>query len=740
MSVETVRSLIRRVVPTIADQFVLELIPADAQGRDVFEVESVRGRLHVRGNNAVSLASGFHHYLKTVCRCHLSWCGDQLNVPRPLPEVPAKVRVVCPHKRRVYFNYCTLNYTASWWDWPRWEREIDFMALNGINMPLAPVGLEAVWYHALLKIGCNDAEAREFLVGPCFSAWQWMTNIEAHGGPPPKAWIDSRIELGRRILERQRALGMTPIQQGSSGFVPRGFEERFPDAAIVREHPWVDFEGTSQLDPVDPLFERFGKILMETEIELFGTSHYYAADPFHEGLPPQPGDAYLERVGERIWRLMHSVDPEAHWVMQAWSIRKPIATQAPHDRLLVLDLVGEKHDFWGYDFVKGQLHNFGGRINLHGDLRNIAANPFAKAAERNRRCVGMGLFMEGIEQNPVFYNMVFDMIWRDAPVDPVDWVNDYAERRYGMRSEAAEKAWRILLAGPYKRGTSGVENSSIIAARPALRPLKSGPNNGFRIPYRPRELVRAWTLLLSDHERRGASEGYRFDVMDVGRQVLSNLGQEMIKQVALAYDARDLPRFRTETHRFHKLLLDVDALLATRNEYSFDRWVREARAWATNEDQARYYEWNASMLLTIWGPHDNPLIFDYAWREWAGLIRLYYLPRWKMFHDHLASVLEDGAAYADPDRPDDLTHGRHALRANDFYARLSDWEIAWTRVQHSVHDGPVGNTVEVARALHAHYLPLLRETYKRHPKQAEQHPTSEPDVLDGTMWDAKEGD
>ena len=37
-------------------------------------------------------------------------------------------------------NVCTFGYSYAHWDWKRWEREIDWMALNGINMPLAFVG------------------------------------------------------------------------------------------------------------------------------------------------------------------------------------------------------------------------------------------------------------------------------------------------------------------------------------------------------------------------------------------------------------------------------------------------------------------------------------------------------------------------------------------------------------------------------------------------------------------------
>jgi alpha-N-acetylglucosaminidase len=269
---ESGSGVIRRIVPRHAKQFVVETIPADA-GRDVFEIESRDDKVVLRGNNGVAVASALNHYLKSTCLCDISWCGDQLALPAELPAVKEKVRIVNPHKWRVYFNYCTLSYSGAWWDWERWEREIDFMALNGINMPLAPTGLEAVWYNTLLKFGFTDAEAREFLVGPAFFAWQWMQNIEGHCGPLPKSWIDSHEELGRQILARERELGMTPIQQGFSGHVPRRMKEKFPDAEMKQQPSWCGFPGVMQLDPLDPLFAKFGKAFLEEEIRLYGTSH-----------------------------------------------------------------------------------------------------------------------------------------------------------------------------------------------------------------------------------------------------------------------------------------------------------------------------------------------------------------------------------------------------------------------------------------------------------------------------------
>ena len=87
---------IERIAPAHAKDFVVQTI-ADANGKDVFEIESKGARIVLRGNNGVAIASAFHHYLKYSCRCDISWCGDQLEIPAKLPAVGTKVRCVSPH-------------------------------------------------------------------------------------------------------------------------------------------------------------------------------------------------------------------------------------------------------------------------------------------------------------------------------------------------------------------------------------------------------------------------------------------------------------------------------------------------------------------------------------------------------------------------------------------------------------------------------------------------------------------
>ena len=711
--IEAAYDLIERVTPGYGKQFRLELI-GQVDGEDAYEIDAGDGKIVLRGNNTIALATAFNQYLKYTCHAHVSWFGDQLHLPErlPLPEKPVKNTI--NGKYRVYMNYCTLSYSAAWWDWKRWERELDYMAMNSINMPLSVVGLEAVWYNTLLKHGFTDEEARRFLAGPAHFAWQWMQNLQSYGGPLPKSWIEKHAELGRQIMERELELGMQPLQQGFSGYVPRELKDKYPEAKIRLQPSWCGFTGAAQLDPTDSLFQVLGRDFLEEEKRLFGAYGVYAADPFHESVPPVDTPEYLGAVGHAIHKLFKDFDPQALWAMQGWSLRESIVKAVPKEDLLILDINGaiSRRDSaaWGYPLVAGSLHNFGGRVNLHGDLRMIAGNPYERAKDKNPHVCGSGLFMEAIGQNPVYYDLLFEMPLHHDSVDIVAWLGQYAQRRYGAASEAAVEAWKCLLEGPYRPGTDVPERSSIIAARPAVNVKKSGPNAGLGIPYDPRLLIEAEGLLLKDSARLKDSKPYRFDIVDVQRQLMSNLGQAIHRRAAEAFVQKDKEAFALHSRRFLEMLDDVDTLLRTRTEFNFDCWLSQARSWGETEEEKALLEKDAAALVTIWGGDGDPFIFDYSWREWTGLIKDYYRPRWEKFYAMLQEHLDKGLPYVEEGLPQ--THGREAFRANDFYDSLADWELQFVAAPHNIRVPLVaGDELETAARMYRKYAMLAREYY-----------------------------
>jgi len=400
--------------------------------------------------------------------------------------------------------------------------------------------------------------------------------------------------------------------------------------------------------------------------------------------------------------------------MQSWSLRKDIVMAVPKSDLLILDLGGKNkttENFWGYPFVYGTIHNFGGRINMHGDLADVSTNRYEALKSTAANLCGAGFFMEGINQNTVFYDLLFEMNYRSGKVDVNTWLKNYASRRYGVSSSSATQAWSLLLKGPYRsEGANLKENSSIIAARPALDVKKSGPNAGLKIPYPESLLYESQELLLKDVNVLKISKPYRFDLVDVQRQIMTNLAQTIHKKAIEAYRNKDKKAFKLHSERFLELLSDADEMLRTTSVYNFDQWLADARQWGTTPAEKDLLERDATSLLTIWGS-DGPKmsnVFDYAWREWSGLIEGFYKVRWKMFYDMLGDTLDKDIVYSEKGLP--MILGREAFRANDIYKKIADFEERYV-VTYQKQRTPIvrGDEVKIVNKLFIKYRKLFSE-------------------------------
>jgi len=551
-SADAVSALAQRVLGPRAQDFEFGTIPNDA-GCDVFEIESGQGRIVIRGSSPVAMASGLNWYLKYHCHASVSWCGNQLDLPIPLPAVD-KLRMVSPHRYRYCFNYCTFSYTMAWWDWDRWEREIDWMALNGINMPLSVTGQEAIWQTVYRNLGLSDEAVNAFFVGPAYLPFGWMGCMDGWGGPLSQTWIDKHCELEKRIVARERELGMTPALQGFTGHVPAGLKTRFPEANLRQTSSWCGFPPTYFVDPADPLFIRIGKAFVEEQTRQYGTDHLYASDTFIEMTPPSNDPAFLTSMGRAVYEAMAAADPSAVWVMKGWIFvnnpkfwqppqAKALLGAVPDDHMILLDLFCETKPVWketeafyGKPWIWCIVHDFGGTLGMQGNLLVIAQGPpSAMRSPQRGRMSGIGLMMEGIEQNPVVYDLMTEMTWRNDPPNLTEWIRDYAHRRYGRSHPKTEQAWQTLLDTVYRAGGSPVPP---ICARPALASgICANP------PYDPQRLVTVWQSLLECADELGRLDTYQYDLVNVARQVLADLSSPYCRRMLDAYRQKDRPQF-----------------------------------------------------------------------------------------------------------------------------------------------------------------------------------------------------
>ena len=631
----------------IAEGFRFEPLAEKAE-RETFQLDQEGGSIVVRGNSGPALASGLYHYLTNHAHAHISWNGSQPGRVREFPPLGKPVRRESWARWRYFLNYCCFSYSLAFWQWEEWEPLIDWMALHGVNLPLAMTGQEAVWRAVGKRMGLTEGDLRAFLPGPAYLPFGWMGCLDGWEGPLPDDWITAHEALGRRILNRQRELGMTPVLQGFTGHVPRAFRDLHPGARIATIR-WEAWE-TDLLDPTDPLFREVATLFLEEQSRLFGTSHFYAADPFIEMVPPSGEPGYLAGLARAIHDGMTSHDPNAVWVLQGWPFhfRKEFWTQdrfkafldaVPDERLLLLDLFCESYPMWektggfcGKPWLWCNVQSFGQNTLLSGALEaNNTALRRARNDSNGRTIAGIGMVNEGLCENAVAYDFLFSRAWHDAPVELARWGREYAIRRYGRSHAAAEEAWELLATGIYR--APRLEDSAVTRC-PSLP-------SGVPAPGEAADLARAWKLLLEAGEELNAISPFRFDLVHLGRQVLSNLASRkkaLLNEAIASANGEEVGHLGEE---ICTLLGDLSELLAAEPAFRLERWLASAERWGSPSSTPTLYRRNALRQITLWGSGDT-VLRDYARKEWAGLVRHFYLPRWKAWLAFVMQSLENG--------------------------------------------------------------------------------------------------
>lgn len=695
------RGLLYRVIGDRADGVDLAVLDPEPGRGDTFEVAAAAGRVSIRATSGVAAASALRHYLAHACDLQPTWDDAALPLPDPLPPLE-RVRVTSPWSWRYYLNFCAFSYSALYWDWARWERELDWMALHGINLPLCLVGQELVWLRTLRAFGVSDERARAFIGSPAFFPWMAMGCVHDHGAPVSDTWLADRAELAHRILRRQRSLGMTPVLPGFPGYVPA--ELAGPDASPV---DWMGFDNRA-LAPKDPLFHEFGLTLLREQEREYGASHHHAVDPFIEGAPPNGETTAVAEVAGAISRTLHEHDERSVWVLQGWPFTyrsdfwTPERVEAflgaiPAEQLLVLDLwaehspaAGTTNHFAGRDWLWCMLHNLGGRPGMHGQLRTVAEEPGRIAAlPEGSGLRGVGATAECLNRDPVLYELLADVAWHGEVSSIDDWLRDYARRRCGRDDDRVHEAWRILAREVYADTARSGPPVSVVASRPRVdrdlephHPLNlTAPRAGAE-PAEP--LLRAWDLLLDSASRSEATPGMRRDLVDVGDLVLTGMATRHYEEAAAAYQRGDIDALDRAGSAFLETMTELDLLASTLAEYRVDTWLAGAGAWARSEAERASLVRDARRLLTCWVEPGHALQ-DYAGRHWSGLVCGYYQPRWRLWLRTLGRALERGGE-PDPAR---------------FDADVTMLEENWLRQTRCGPAEPARDPVAVAAAIRA---------------------------------------
>ena len=688
---DAARGVLARLIPHQAQQFELALTPA-RDGHEHYRISKDGGRIRVEGTSPGAVLFGVNWYLKYFAFVQISPDGDRVPAGRfAPPQRPVEGDTSYPI--RYALNENVDGYTTPYWDWPRWQREIDVLALSGINAVLVERGTDSVLYDTFREFGYGDQEIRGWITQPAHQNWQLMGNLCCFDGPISAELLKKRAASAQRIVARLRELGITPVLPGFYGIVPADFAEQYPGSHVVPQGDWAGFTRPGWLDPRDPMFARLAEAFYRHQGELFGDSTIYDMEVFQEG--GESGDVPVPEAARDVQQALEQAHPGARWMMLAWqgNPRQDLLSGVDRDGLLVVDIDHDRiarddrdKDFQGTPFLYGGLWEFGGRTTFGAALGTIAER-LPRLGRTNANMIGSALFTEGMDTNPFAYDLFTELAWRRQPVDLDRWTADYVRRRYGAADPHAVAAWQILRKTAYDlKVDETVLNSerdaaaeNLFDAQPSLSARMASNWSPEGLRYDGALFNRALPELLAAAPSLRSSETYRYDLVDVARQSLANEARRMLPMIKAAFDAKERERFEALTARWLKMMALEDQLLATDRFFLVGSWLAPVEGWASSPEEVLRLEYDARSILTTWGDRkaseDGPL-HDYGNKDWAGLTRDYYRLRWDTYFRALDDALRTGAPAA----------------PIDWFA-LGE---AWNRGTQSYSDQPAGGTYEAA--------------------------------------------
>ena len=590
-----------------------------------------------------------------------------------------------PDRVQMAYNYCTLSYTMALWSESDWEAEIDRLAAAGFTHMLVNAGMEAVWYEFLTHLSSvedgggrvvfadyTDAEARAHIPHPAWRAWWLMGNLEGEGGTLASdklalsvGEIERQKRIGRAIVQRCWAKGLTPVVNGFVGLLPTNFDTKYSSLNYLAQTAlWCGYTRPDQLLPTDAAFPALAKAYYEALFSVYGFGTYgaeataegskalaFSGDLFHEGGATPSDNNVTKASATAVQEAMLAARPGSVWFLQHWQDNPTAALLAGCDESYTLvqcldkDMRpglatdANKKAYTGKNggnipWVWAELTNFGDNPNLYGRLTRMedAKTYLASEAATSTRCVGWGMLDEGIGYQPVYYAKLLDILgeYADEAAKPAE---------LALTTAATSKtAWELLEGSVYQvtRKQEGC-SEGILCAEPYFGLANNRASawaSGAALYYNRGDVWKAARFLLDQLKANEAlvnDAAWREFAIDVLRQVaIDGFSSTEARRKPEAFTRLDALLLRSQKWTLWKVWQQAQEL--SREVITAEDGTTTLGA--VDTDRALRHYRNYLCLMTIWKTTDttnSSKLSDYSHRNLGGLMEAYYGRRWKAY-------------------------------------------------------------------------------------------------------------
>ncbi len=666
------KDFVVRNTPKIAEAFDFRLCP-DKNGCDTYEVFSEDKKIIICGSNKIAMAMGYYRYLHDFCNVLLVNGDYDISYIKNAPLPDKKLTFTVPQKIRMAMTNERYAAEADAWGFDRWEKEIDFMAMNGVNTPLALTGSDGVLFKMLTEMRIKPETVSSFISGSSYWYRQLTGNIFGFLPVNSTAYYERKIAIGKMVTEREKELDMNPVHQGLMLTVPFSFRRHYPKTDLIKLPPWNAFPPAMTIAADDYGYLRiFNKNYLELQKELLGEVHNYIFDPLTD-VDTKGYNSFIEEIGEDFRELLDEIDSEGIWFVRSGSL--PVIKEKIQKTVIIDEDGGDyisRGGFEGSDFVVGFRGNLNGRTVLCGDMETLSGNPYLEAKEKYTNAVGTGLFFDSDDENPMFYTLAAKMLTSSEKADLNAFITDFSRCRYGSERFAGDLKKLVKLC--YRKGSS-LNQASALCARPCTQIKHTAPLDTFERPYENKDLLAFVKSSVASDDKK--NDSYRKDMSSVLRQALSNVLRPLHEQATKCFFNQMIVEYEKTSNVFVEICEDIDRLLRTVPKNNLYHHLESARQLGDTKELRQNLEINFLMYHTIYGPVKHSRLFDTNWREWGGMVGHFYTNRWYKYYKMLAAYFDKPKKLKDISRHQ--FYERNAFSDTLLSKRLEYFETEWIR-------------------------------------------------------------
>ncbi len=696
--------LVLRNTPKIAELFVFEDMESQID-LDSYEVFSREKQIVIRGNSNIAKAMGYYHYLREYCNCLITSGDFDISYIKTAPLPKEKLKFTVSQRLRLAFTYERYSAEIDSWGFDRWEKELDFMAMCGVNTPLILNGTDGVLYKTLMEdFRFKKETALDFISGSGYFYRQLQGDIFGYLPMYSEEYFDKKIEVGAKATERAKELGMQPIHQGYIPTVPFSFRRNYSKTDLIKRPVWNSFAPAMTIEPGDETHIKiFQEAFLNKQKELLGDVHNYIFDPLVD-VKFKGYNSFIEKTYPMYLNFIKNYDEKAVWFVNSKAVN-----MYPQrvDGLVFIDEDGshfsQTNAFNGNDFVVGYKGNIFGRNVVCGDMKSLSENPYAKIKSEYENAVGTGVFFDSDSANPLFYSLALKMLTAKGSVNLEDFAREYAHCKYG---NADNKEFLLKVIDLCYGENSNLNQASALCARPCTELKHTAPFDTFQRPYQNKDLFCLVKEIIESDCKK--NEAFRADLQELFRQALSNVLYPIYQQVVACFRNKAIQDFEKTTNAFLEIGEDVDRLLKTVEKTNLFTQIDVARQLGDTKEVRQNLEVNFLMYLTVYGPLKNSPLYDTNWREWGGMAKDFYLKRWYMFFRMMASYFDKPKKFKDMSKK--LVNERNEYADSLLTKRFEYMENEWIK-DYIPRPSGIGeeDTIEVIKELIEKYEAIVME-------------------------------